>query len=272
MAEYLIQDTTLTAIADAIRNKTESTEEIAVVDMAEKIESIETIKDIDINLDYINNYVTEISYRNAYSDSAFLSVSFPKLTKISSSYAFSYCKNLKSVDFPLLQKGYSCCFSSCTSLIECNLPKMASVSDDMFRDCKSLKSISLPAVTSIGISAFYGCNSLSDISIPLVSFISSSAFVGCTSLTKVELPQCSYLGQYVFNGCSNLSAVVFSIEDTYVTIQDLNYLPFNNTPIASGTGFIYVPDNLVNNYKTMSGWSTYANAIKPLSEYTASTA
>lgn len=40
MAEYLIQDTTLTGIADAIRSKTGSTDAIKVSDMASKIEGI----------------------------------------------------------------------------------------------------------------------------------------------------------------------------------------------------------------------------------------
>ena len=39
-----------------------------------------------------------------------------------------------------------------------------------------------------------------------------------------------------------------------------------NSLIATGEGYIYVPDNLVNSYKTATNWSTYANQIKPLSE------
>ena len=42
MAEYLIQDTTLTAIADAIRSKTGATDTIPVTDMANQITSITT--------------------------------------------------------------------------------------------------------------------------------------------------------------------------------------------------------------------------------------
>lgn len=39
-----------------------------------------------------------------------------------------------------------------------------------------------------------------------------------------------------------------------------------NSLIANGEGHIYVPDNLVNSYKTAANWSTYANQIKPLNE------
>lgn len=44
-------------------------------------------------------------------------------------------------------------------------------------------------------------------------------------------------------------------------------IAFNSTPIANGTGYIYVPDALVNDYKKATNWSVYANQIKPLSEY-----
>ena len=45
-----------------------------------------------------------------------------------------------------------------------------------------------------------------------------------------------------------------------------------NTPIAKGTGYIYVPDALVNDYKKATNWSVFANQIKPLSEYVESEA
>lgn len=42
---------------------------------------------------------------------------------------------------------------------------------------------------------------------------------------------------------------------------------FSETPISNGTGFIYVPDSLVDAYKAETNWSTFADQIKPLSEY-----
>ena len=41
---------------------------------------------------------------------------------------------------------------------------------------------------------------------------------------------------------------------------------FANTPIASGEGYVYVPDELVEQYKVATNWTTYANQIKPISE------
>ena len=41
---------------------------------------------------------------------------------------------------------------------------------------------------------------------------------------------------------------------------------FYRTPIEDGTGFIYVPDDLVNKYKSETNWCLYSSQIKPISE------
>ena len=44
---------------------------------------------------------------------------------------------------------------------------------------------------------------------------------------------------------------------------------FNGTPISGNyatKGYVYVPDDLVDEYKSATNWTTYANQIKPLSE------
>lgn len=69
--------------------------------------------------------------------------------------------------------------------------------------------------------------------------------------------------QMLFYNASKLTSLV--IEATNVLSVHSNGL--QGTPIANGTGYIYVPDNLVDSYKAASNWSTYASQIKPLSEY-----
>lgn len=69
---------------------------------------------------------------------------------------------------------------------------------------------------------------------------------------------------YIFNKCENLTKLVLDFRG----FSETNYTGiFNETPIANGTGYIYVPDDLVDTVKALKGWSTYANQIKPLSEY-----
>ena len=41
----------------------------------------------------------------------------------------------------------------------------------------------------------------------------------------------------------------------------------SNCPIGQGTGYIYVPSALVNTYKSANYWSTYANQIRAIEDY-----
>lgn len=39
------------------------------------------------------------------------------------------------------------------------------------------------------------------------------------------------------------------------------------TAIASATGYIYVPQSLVDQYKAATNWATYANQIRAIEDY-----
>ena len=160
-------------------------------------------------------------------------------------------------------KNINICFVGCTSLTTVDLPKCATINGHTFRSCTRLTTVNLPECSSIGDSAFYGCTNLTTIDIPECSSIENYAFSSCTSLTTVNLPECATIGEYAFRDCTNLTTVILS--DSQVAIlKDIS--AFNNSSIANGTGYIYVPGNLVDSYKTATNWSTYANQIKPLSE------
>ena len=42
---------------------------------------------------------------------------------------------------------------------------------------------------------------------------------------------------------------------------------FKDTPIESGTGYVYVPSALVDSYKSATNWSTYADQIRAIENY-----
>ena len=83
-------------------------------------------------------------------------------------YAFSYCRNMTSVEIP---------------------NSVAFIYQTAFGDCSSLQSVNIPdSVTSIGFNAFALCTSLTSVTIPKsVTWIGNSAFHGCTSLTKIKV-------------------------------------------------------------------------------------
>ena len=185
MAEYLIQDTTLTGIADAIREKTGGADPVAVSDMAAQIEGIQAGGGGDDVLDaLIDRSITEISSSSA--------------TSIGS-YAFYSCSSLTTVDFPV--------------------------------------------ATSIGTSAFQNCSSLTTANFPVATSIRTSAFQYCRSLKSLLLRN-----------------------NKVCTLSNTN--TFNSTPISSGTGYIYVPSELIEQYKTANNWSTYASRFRALEDYT----
>lgn len=70
----------------------------------------------------------------------------------------------------------------------------------------------------------------------------------------------------MFQFSSRLEAVVIDSPSVFrLTSSDA----FNGTPITgiyATKGYVYVPDNLVDEYKSATNWTTYADQIKPLSE------
>lgn len=235
MADYLIQDTTLTEIADAIRSKTGSTDAIAIKDMASKINNMETF------LDYENTYVTSISKCEYVELDKFKSVSFPNVTEIGSS-----------------------AFYSNSNLVVANFPSVTKIGNSAFLNCKNIIDINLPLAKTIGSACFRYCSSLIDISLPECEIIYDGAFMDCASLTSVDLTNIVSIQTNAFSRCNNLNTLILRNEK-FVGISIMNNL--SNTPIASDAGCIYVPDSLVDSYKTDVNWSVYASQIKPLSEY-----
>lgn len=85
-----------------------------------------------------------------------------------------------------------------------------------------------------------------------------------TRTTKINLNVgISEIGSASFRECGSLSSLVVYSESVPILS---NSNAFMLTPIADGTGYIYVLDNLVDSYKSATNWSTYAEQIKSISE------
>ena len=169
MAEYLIQDTTLYEIAEAIRSRTKKTDEILVSDMAKEI------RDIVIQREsVVNPSTTSIPAYTYY-----------QMTSIPKYITFEKVKTVGAHAFTLTR----------------------------------VKKLKFLVVTSIDT---YGLNS------------------------------------------EDLECLILSGS----TVPTLGSNALVATQIAKGLGYIYVTDSLIDSYKSDAAWSTYANQIKPISEYT----
>ena len=129
----------------------------------------------------------------------------------------------------------------------------------------NLTNIDLPECTSICSMAFENCTNLTTVNLPKCTTLGYQAFSDCSNLTTINLPKCTSVNAGgpnlenfgSFYDCTNLTTVILG--NCFVS-----YLPsmFGNTPIANGTGYIYVPDNVLNEYRS----NNPDYQFKPLSE------
>lgn len=183
-------------------------------------------------------------------------------------YAFNSCGRLVSATFPNLEEIESNGLSY-TALSAANFEKLKKIGSSAFASCDKLSSVRTGSLESIGEYAFSFCTGLTKIKLsgtyPEVRF---SCFGQCSYITTIDLDSqsLSTIQSSAFYFCTNLKALIIRRTDDVVTLANTG--AFSNSAIASGTGFIYVPDDLVDQYKEATNWVTYANQIKPISEYT----
>lgn len=129
---------------------------------------------------------------------------------------------------------------------------------------RSITEIADSHMTSIGDYAFNSCSKLTTANFLAATSIGSNAFNSCSALTTANFPAATRIGSGAFQYCSALTALILR-SATMATLSATS--AFTNTPIASGTGYIYVPAALVDSYKAASNWSTYANQIRAIEDY-----
>ena len=295
MAKYVIEDTTLNNTANAIREKTGKTDKITPSNFATEISSIESgskvTKGIVINECDENGYATDVSIvgmtniPNYYIGTDYTNkrsalcqnlkkIELPEEISTIGNYAFANCENLTMTKLPNgITVIYASAFSSCSNLALTELPSgLTRILGTSFNNCKNLALMELPSgLTEIGEKAFYNCEKMTISEIPSgITKIGAGTFYGCLNLSKIicqgaitEIAGTSWQG--AFAACSNL--VTFALPNVIAvpTLGHATYI-FNSTPIGNGTGYIYVPDVLVDSFKSATNWSTYADQIKPISE------
>lgn len=207
---------------------------------------------------------TSIGFNAFYYDDALTSVNFPLVTYIGG-YAFEKCESLTAADFPLVTDIGSSAFKNCYALATVNFPLATVIKGNAFENCDALTVVNFPLVTSIGNYAFAYCNILATIYIPLITTISTGAFRSCP-ITTADFPLVTSIDIQSFTDCSSLKALVLRKTGNVCKLGGTNAL--SSTPIADGTGYIYVPSALIEKYKTATNWSTYAAQFRALEAYT----
>lgn len=216
----------------------------------------------------LNNSASFVKAQVFTGMSTLQTVNLPSCTIVQTG-AFSGCVNLQTVSLDICTGISDTAFSGCTNLSSVYVPNCTHIGFGTFRGCRNLISIDLPSVTQIMDSAFYDCVSLKYVSVPNCQLISGNPFgaiygaFGRAALESIDLPVCSVISHNAFNGNQSLSQITLGY-------SSVCYLPNTNafgiTPIASGSGSIYVPASLVDAYKSAYNWSVYSSQIFAIPE------
>ena len=274
MATKTILDSTLTAIADAIRQKTGDSGSMTPLEMPEEIENIPTGGGGD-TLDEVLLSHTATSYTNNtfagtvppytfYNAASLTEVKMSNATVIDSS-AFYGCSGLSTVNFPSVTKILGSVFSSAfANDAEPSFPAVTEIGGNAFSNSK-IKSITLPNVTNLANGVFYNCTRLKSVTFPktLTNF-GNQIFRNCSALESVvfggDLPSAGIYSK-TFAGCTACTLYDFS----HCTVVP----PLLNTDVftdINANAKIVVPDDLYNDWIAATNWSTYASYIVKASE------
>lgn len=253
MAIYTIKEETLTDIANAIREKTGKTETIKPINMANEIMTIETSNN-DLADAIISRTITE--YSN------------PNLTTLGD-YTFYQCKSFTSLNCPNLTKIGKYALSE-TGMTVLDLPLVKEAGENAFAPTMSgtrqgFISVNLPLLSKIGSYAFRYNNNLEEITLPSLKTTNTTfrVFQNCSKLKRADLGPVVQLYSYWFANTSISTLILRG--STVAQLYNINV--FDDTPIKSGTGYIYVPKDLEETYKTTTNWATYANQIRAIEDY-----
>lgn len=119
-------------------------------------------------------------------------------------------------------------------------------------------------VTTVGAYAFQNCSGLTSVSFPNVASIGDYAFNAAHKLAKADLPKVTSIGQHSFSAANALEALILRNTEK---VCSLGSDAVSYTKISSGSGYIYVPNALVDSYKAAANWQNYADQIRAIEDY-----
>lgn len=145
--------------------------------------------------------------------------------------------------------------STKTSLKKYQNKYATSIGYSAFGSCPALTTVDLPNATSIGDQAFYGCRALTSVDFANATSIGNSAFNSCSALTSIDLPSATSIGSYAFFENSHLKTIFLRSKTMCTCTGD---------PSLNSSTAIYVPESLIDSYKTATYWVNYASKFKTL--------
>lgn len=212
-------------------------------------------------LEYASNNLTIIRDYAFYYNNTIKAISAPNVKSIAK-YAFYKTTYLQTITIPSVTSIREQAFYN-SAVREINVPVLTTLGDKAFYGCSLLTTFNAPLIETLGSNAFQNCSKLQTVHIPNIKSISHYCFSSCSKLESIDLHNCTAINHYAFQSCNALASLILRSS----TLCTLGVYVFSSTsPIALGTGYIYVPSALLEDYKTATNWSDYASQFKTIEE------
>ena len=173
----------------------------------------------------------------SYSEHGNLVLDLPNVTELRG-YAFYKCFALGEIRLENISKISGYCFAEAEYLRTVSAPKVTSITGGAFNKTKNLKKLVLPSLVEIWPTVFDGS--------------------GIETLDMLGGQDSKIKCRFRWTGAVFKSLVIRSNEGIASLESGVDFLP---------TTSIYVPDELVEQYRAATNWSKYASQIQPLSTY-----
>lgn len=253
----------VTDIADSIREKTGKTDKIPAASFDTEIANIpsgDTTNEDALILrnklslnEYSNNRVKTVGQHAFHGMSYLKNVSLPNVTTVDASAFQGICYSGQDGDYTVI-----------------DLPKATTLGYGAFDSTggqynAGYLKYNLPEALSFGNRCFGYTNAITHINpkdetatrfvyAPKIQSIGDSCFTQSTHLTYADLKNVTSIGSYAFGG-TRLKTLILRGEQVCT---------LGGTLGSSDTN-IYVPANLIEDYKSSTNWSNYAEQIRPIS-------
>lgn len=271
MAIKTIMDSTLTAIADAIRAKTGKSASMTPLEMPTEIGSISGGGGMDAGLEALiagtatGNIDATLPEQCKGLGILFFSAS---VNGSNSLVANLTLRGVKTLGAPS-NANNGLIIQSSANLAEIHLPDCTYVGIRRTQlqsttTWGALTTFDAPKIESLSGGVFYNAQRLQSVTLTSLKTVDQNTFNGASSLNTLELPACTSIGTQAFRS-SSLTTLVLE-NNAVVSLASANAI--ERTPIASGTGYIYVPRALIDTYKADTNWSTYSAQFRAIEDYT----
>lgn len=278
--EYAVNQTDLAAVADAIRAKGGTSDALTFpggfVDAVGAIQagggdSQELLVSIATNaLSELNTAsITKLTSQAFRTLSSIKKVNLPNCNYFAQD-AFNGNKGVQEIYLENYtgtngDGGNQLFFANCTALTKAYMPKCVRLQKQMFNGDVSLTDLTISDSISVLDGTCLKGTAITEFVYPTVTQMYNNVFENCPNLTKVDINNSGWKVEGA--ACKNAASLETFIMRSAKLISLLGTGAFAGTPIESGTGYIYVPSALVEDYKVATNWATYADQIRAIEDY-----